>query len=216
MCSFLGSAVPNFKFQYPGAYHSARYMAQAIYQMKMMLLLDKITWLTPEVKIMSQFISIFYCVWWLQGYLGVKAPMNDLKAMQQMRMYRQHKQLVSDTCIASWRRHTWYLTQELVVLSLADVSCPFIDDVAACLLQQEVLDSSFQPRKPKLPMMLDTIWPEDGSLPSLATFVGPRSYLVFSLLEFSPSDMDWLKFNSAELEIGEVQCSTKLLLILAA
>ena len=59
---------------------------------------------------------------------------------------------------------------------------------------------SFQPRKPKLPLMLDTIWPEDGSLPSLATFVGPRSYLIFSLLEFSPSDMDWLKFNSAEWE----------------
>ena len=125
MCSFLGSAVPNFKFQYPGAYHSARYMAQAIYQMKMMLLMDKINWLTnvekKEVKMMSEFISIFYGVWWLQGYLGVKATMNDLKAMQQMIMYRQHRQLVSDTCIASWRRHTWYLTQELVVLSLEDV-----------------------------------------------------------------------------------------------
>ena len=30
--------------------------------------------------------------------------------------------------------------------------------------------------------MLDTIWPEDWSLRSLATFVGPRSYLIFSLL----------------------------------
>ena len=39
-------------------------MAQAIYQMKMMLLMDKITWRTnverKEVKIMSEFISIFY------------------------------------------------------------------------------------------------------------------------------------------------------------
>ena len=93
--------------------------------MKMMLLMYKITWLTnvewKEVKMMCEFISIFYGVWWLQGYLGVKATMNDLKAMQQMIMYRQHRQLVSDTCIASWRRHTWYLTQELVVLSLEDV-----------------------------------------------------------------------------------------------
>jgi hypothetical protein len=30
--------------------------------------------------------------------------------------------------------------------------------------------------------MLDTIWPEDWSLRSLATFVGPRSYWIFSLL----------------------------------
>ena len=106
--------MPNFKFQYPGAYHNARYMAQAIYMLKMNLLMGKINWLSDkekeEVKIMAEFISVFYVVWCLQGYLGVNAPMNDLKAMQQMRMYRQYRpSLVSDTCISSWRRHTWYL-----------------------------------------------------------------------------------------------------------
>ena len=100
--------------------------------------------------------------------------MNDLKAMQQMRMYRQLNQLVSDTCMASWRRHTWYLTEELVVLCLADISCPFRDAVAAAIVQQDKLDS-FPPKKPKLPPVLDSIWPKDGSLPSLAVFVGPRS-----------------------------------------
>ena len=34
---------------------------------------------------------------------GKLAPINDLKAMRQMKMYRQNRQLVSDTCIASWR-----------------------------------------------------------------------------------------------------------------
>ena len=161
---FLGGAVPNFKFQYPGACHNARYMAQAIYMLKMNLLLDKITWLLDverqEVKLMAEFISIFYVIWWLQGYLGVNAPMNDLKAMQQMRMYRQFNQLVSDTCMASWRRHTWYLTEELVVLCLADISCPFRDAVAAAIVQQDILDS-FPPKKPKLPPVLDNIWPMD-------------------------------------------------------
>ena len=197
---FLGGPVPNFKFQYPGAYHNARYMAQAIYMLKMNLLMGKINWLSDkekeEVKIMAEFISVFYVVLWLQGYLGVNAPMNDLKAMQQMRMYRQYRPLVSDTCISSWRRHTWYLTEELVPLCLADVSCPFRDAVAAAIVQQELMDS-FPPSKPKLPQIPDGTWPEDGSLLSLSTFVGPRSLLVFSLLEFTAAEMDWLKFNSS-------------------
>ena len=93
-----------------------------------------------------------------------------------MRMYKQYNKLVSETCIASWKRHTWYLTEELMILCLADDSCPYRNDVAAALLEQEVLDS-FQPRKPKLPLMPESVWPEDGSLPNLAAFIGPRSYL---------------------------------------
>ena len=54
-----------------------------------------------EVMDMAEFICIYYVVWWLQGYLGVKDPMNDLKAMQQMRVYRKYRQLAADTCIAS-------------------------------------------------------------------------------------------------------------------
>ena len=107
--------------------------------------------------------------------------MNDLKAIQQMRVYRQHSQLVAETCLASWSRNTYYLTEELVVFCLADVSCPFSDDIADTLLQQEVSET-FHPRKPKLPKVGKNIWPENGSLPSLATFVGPRSFLIFSLL----------------------------------
>ena len=45
---FLGGKVENFHFQYPGAYHHARYMAQAIYHLKMMLLMESIDWLSPE------------------------------------------------------------------------------------------------------------------------------------------------------------------------
>ena len=183
-----------------GSKQHACYMAQWIYNVKMALVLDKINCMSEaekqEVKVMAEFICIFYVVWWLQGYIGVNAPMNDLRAVQQMRIYMKYKQRIAETCLVSWRRHTWYLTQELVVLCLADVSCPFRDDVAAALLQ-EVLDS-YHPRKPKLPQLPDTIWPEDGSLPNLALFVGPRSYLIFFQLQFSPAEMDWLKFASGE------------------
>ena len=86
-----------------------------------------------------------------------------------------------------------------MILCLADDSCPFRNDVAAALLEQEVLDS-FPPRKPKFPLMPESLWPEDGNLPNLATFIGQRSYLLFSLLEFTRSEMDWLKFDCSEWE----------------
>ena len=78
---FLGGAVDGFKFQYPGAHHHARYMAACIYMAKMALLMKKITWLLDkekkEVMVMAEFISVYYVVWWLQGYIGMQAPMND-------------------------------------------------------------------------------------------------------------------------------------------
>ena len=198
---YLGGAVPSFKFQYPGAHHHARYMASCLYILKMTLLLDKLTWLKEvereEVRIMAEFISVFYVIWWLKAYVGVKAPMNDLIAIKQMKMYSKYKQLTATTCLASWGRHTWYLTEELVVLSLADTTCPFRDDIAAAIVKQEILEV-FHPRKPKLPQIPDRIWPSDGSLPNLALFVGPRSYLIFYLLKFSSAEMDWLKFGSEE------------------
>ena len=166
-------AVPGFKFQYPGAYHHAQFMTSCIYILKMVLLLNKLTWMREvekEVKVMAEFISIFYIVWWLKAYVGVKAPMNDLVAMKQMRKY---KQITASTCLASWARHTWYLSEELVVLCLADITCPFRNNVAAALVLQEVL-KEYHPKKPKLPHIPDKSWPEDGSLPNLAIFVGPR------------------------------------------
>jgi hypothetical protein len=151
---------------------------KVIYQLKLRLLMDKITWLEEgekkEVKMMTDFIGLFYAVWWLRAYIGVRAPMNDLKAVQEIRMLRRNNQQVADTCLASWRRHTWYLTEELVVFCLVDSKCPDRDEVAGAVLRQEVLEV-FKPQKPKLPQLPDDIWPVNGKLPSLALFVGVRS-----------------------------------------
>ena len=201
---YLGGAVPGFKFQYPGAFHHARYMSKAIYMLKLRLLMNKITWLKDaemkEVKIMAEFIGVFYVVWWLRAYIGVKAPVHDLTAVGEMRMYRRYNQRVAETCLSSLFRHTWYLTEELIVLCLVDTNCTDRDEVAAAVLDQEKLDE-FHPRKPKLPKIEESIWPDNGKLPSMAQFVGPRSRLIFSLLQLSASDLDWLQFSSEQWDM---------------
>ena len=127
-------------------------MASCIYDLKSALRLPLLTWLSvdekKEILMMAEFESVFYVVWWLQAFLGNKAPMNDLFAFQQMRSYAKFYRFVADKCLGSWKRHTWYLTAELVVFCLADNECPFRDDVAAALLKEAKLDV-FPPGKPK-------------------------------------------------------------------
>ena len=193
---YLGGVVPDFRFQYPGALHHARYMAKSIYVLKYALLMDMIDWMTDnekkEVLILAEFISVFYILWFLQSSVGCLAPMNDLKAILQMKMYSKYNKLVSETCLNSWSRHTWYLSEELVIFCLADPSCPFRDDIAAKLLNRED-QNTLRPMKPKLPdvatLSKDT---------NLAELTGSRSYLLFDLLSSSSSDLEWMKNPSSE------------------
>ena len=139
-------------------------------------------------------------VWWLRAYIGVKAPVHDLRAVGEMRMYRRYNKRVAETCLSSLLRHTWYLTEEQIVLCLVDTNCTDRDEVAAAVLDQEKLDE-YPPRKPKLPKVEESIWSDNGKLPSMAQFVGPRSRLIFSLLQFSASDLDWLQFSSDQWDM---------------
>ena len=63
---YLGGIVPDFKFQYPGPVHSARYMAKALYMLKMHLLLSQVNIFSNKerqiIAQMSEFIGLFWIV----------------------------------------------------------------------------------------------------------------------------------------------------------
>ena len=121
---YLGGTVENFKFQLPGPVHHARFMARCLYYLKMNLLLNKTSILHQneirEIQTMSEFIGIYYCLWWFKAPLSVKAASVDIEAIHAMRKYAQINPEVSKPCIESLVRHQWYLTQELAVICLAD------------------------------------------------------------------------------------------------
>ena len=57
------------------------------------------------------------------------------------------------------------------------------------------------PAKPVLHKVTEErYWPNDGVMPSLARFVGPKSWLIFKALNLSDAKLDWLKFRSCEWE----------------
>ena len=203
---FLGGNVDNFHFATPGAFHRARFMSQALYYLKWALLLKQIGHLLTqrekkEVQEMAKFIALFYGQWWLQSPLASSAPSNCLKAIAQMRQYERVNPVAATACLESLNRHTGYLSEQLVVLAIADrnLNNSEKNDIARKLVTFKKKEE-FPPKQQANPKIEDEWWlGEDGkpTKPSLSMFVGEDSWLLFHLLEFSSSDLQWLKEDSS-------------------
>ena len=89
---YLGGVVQDFQFKRPGACHHARFMAKAIYSIKMAMLgnlnivdneMEKVILETAE------FSAIFYGPWFLKSAVPQCAPGNDLAVIDQMKCYQE-------------------------------------------------------------------------------------------------------------------------------
>ena len=68
----------RYKLHIPGALHNARFLAKAIYFLKIFLLMEYVPGLTNdekrEVTEMATFISLFYSEWFLRAEISNIAP----------------------------------------------------------------------------------------------------------------------------------------------
>ena len=89
-----------------------------------------------EIEIMAEFSAIFYGPWFLKSPLTASAPYNDLKAIKDMRDYREVRKTEADACLASWDRHLDFLSPALVIFSLASKEVPAVEkkEIAEALL----------------------------------------------------------------------------------
>lgn len=129
----------------PGAVHRARWMAKAIYSMKMELLYDvnkaTLCLTASELKGLqrfNRFIVRIYIQSWFTSRSAPDAPVNDISLIQRLQDY-------DDECLKTvglnmMKRQSWYLSQELAALAL------FSDQVTAAQKMQ----------------MLETMVPERG------------------------------------------------------
>ena len=146
---WLGGTVEEFTLQTPGPVHHARFMAKAIYYLKMELLANHPfvdNMLTPtektEVSSIAQFVGVFYVAWWLKSPLSVSAPHSDLLAVYQMREYRKTHPQIATACLKSLARHGWYLCEKLCILSLFD------EDLGDCV-RKAVAEALCETPRPK-------------------------------------------------------------------
>ena len=130
----------SFKIRAPSSVSHARFMAKAIYYLKIQILHPQLTYeVTPveqkEISRMAEFVSIFYSVWFLRTSLPSAAPYQDIKAFWQMTRYKRYIEIHQpeservidgiEGILDSMRKHAWYLDQTLVPLALLD---PDIDE----------------------------------------------------------------------------------------
>lgn len=91
----------------------------------------------------------------------------------------------------SFLNHLWYLTEELVIFAVYDQNLPTVLRKAIVLQSLSIQRPTiFAPQKPVFPK----INPEHIEYPDqLVTLVGPRSWLLFHLLNSREEKLDWMQ-----------------------
>ena len=127
---YLVGDVPNFQFHQSGACHEARLMADGLFILTLRLT-QNITKLMDEgetnmMKKAALVVCLFYGPWFLKSYVVGKSSNNNLESFKQAFAIQKVCPDLSRALLASLQRHSWYLTEQLVVTALAD------DDVEEC------------------------------------------------------------------------------------
>lgn len=120
---FLGGTVPNFSFRMPGAHHHARWMAKAIYCLKIFLFREEFDMVDCErigVRDICIFVVKIYLKVWFKASVAVEAPMQTLTFLKNLHAYSNIDTHISNEAIRKLCNHLWYLSPENVALAFFD------------------------------------------------------------------------------------------------
>ncbi|XP_044591358.1 uncharacterized protein LOC123269562 [Cotesia glomerata] len=125
---FLG-VVPQDKvcFKYPGVIHHARWMAKAIYSLKIFIFRDEFGLTAKELNNLRQiciFTIMVYLKAWFSSTSAIAAPNHDLEFLKQLIEYKEIDASIFSATCEKMTSHLWYLNHELAVLSLFDDAVP--------------------------------------------------------------------------------------------
>ncbi|XP_044015282.1 uncharacterized protein LOC122857241 [Aphidius gifuensis] len=120
----IGKVPPSeAKFRYPGAFHHARWMAKAIYALKMYLFRERINLKTAEkqgLTAMCHFIVTVYVKSWFMASSAIHASNHDLQFLKVLFEYQSVDKKISDATLGKMLNHLWYLNPQLAATSFFD------------------------------------------------------------------------------------------------
>ncbi|XP_044594332.1 uncharacterized protein LOC123271871 isoform X1 [Cotesia glomerata] len=121
---FLG-ALPSDRvvFKYPGAVHHARWMAKAIYNLKIFMFRNQLKLTKTEIVGVRQiciFVIKFHIKAWFSATSAITAPSNDLMLIKNLLLDKKINSAVSKKTSEKMANHLWYLSEELAALALFD------------------------------------------------------------------------------------------------
>ena len=173
---YLGGVPPRgIRIMAPGAMHQARWMAKAIYGLKVFMFRSQFNLTAREIKalrLFNLFVTLVYTETWFRSSQVLEAPLNDLNFFKKIRSFGDIHKETSRVAAKAMERHTWYLGEELVPLAFfySRVPSETKREMAAAI---ETVVEGLAPKRPKL---LD---PASMTLPKLITV---RSKGFFNIL----------------------------------
>ena len=77
-----------------------------------------------QVSRLALFVGVYFGIWFLECGLASIAPYKTITSFEQMVNFSEFDIQLAFTVMDSMRRHTWYITEQWVVVCLADTHCP--------------------------------------------------------------------------------------------
>lgn len=182
LCLKLFGIKTKKSFMVPGSISKARWMAKAIYGLKMYLFRDELK-LDEEFEMnllqFVLFVSIIYCKHWNRSSNAIDAPVNDLSLVADLNEYLNFNELIAQPVLNSFSNHLWYLGEELVVLALFSDK---VSDDDKNRMRIKLASNEYPARGNNSLRFKDDI---DGM--QLPDFVSERSRFMFSILDIDTS-----------------------------
>ena len=189
-----GEVVPvPITIRKPGALHRARFMASSLYLLKICLYQKQFVTDQQNITnatILAEYVALIHAPYFLRSPLAISAPRLDRDLWMDLRYYKEcfgvnmRQTEMIDAVQNSMMNHLWYLTEELVVFGLFDVDLPEEERRSMAIKLWSIpRPEHFEKGKPRFP---EELMNEE---PKLDSFLGQRSWLVFSKLN---SDGHWL------------------------
>ena len=148
------------------------------------------------IERMSKFVILLYGQYFLQTALTTSAPRIDLEFWSNAKRYENIDQEISQEVVKSVHRQMFYLTEELVLLSLCDkkISNSEKEELVRALLRAPRLQT-YPPQKPDF--KVDLLLNKSHDDPRLSHFVGMQSWLIFDLFDV---DVHWMECPAEQWE----------------
>lgn len=179
---FLGEE--NLKFRVPGAISHARWMAKAIYCLKIFVFRDQFAVTRRELSGLRD-ICIFLVKIYIKSWFGctnaIKAPNQDIVFLKKAVDYSDIDSTISNAIINKLKNHVWYLAEETIALAFFD------SDV--CLEEKKKMVMSLSSKEPSLKLNKNRSLarPEEIVNYDISDFVSERTLNFFVRFELSSS-----------------------------
>ena len=201
----LGCPPKNFTYKKPGAVHKARWMAPIIYTLKIFLFRQQLQKDDHEQNNLERFVKFIVFVYiehWILCSFASDTTVMDLKLYKTMLNWQAHDQSLALAVLNKMKRHTWYLNQEFVPLSLFSnlLTDRQKGKIATALnqFQSKPIENYALGHPTEVPLPIDK---NEGLNLEIVNLIGDGSMFLFHVLQFDRSFLnlhvsEWYKNDS--------------------